>query len=67
MPYFAGWGDPHSHRHYYLARAYEGMGDYGKAAKEYGFFVEAWDDADPELQPWVDDARRALERLTPDR
>jgi len=67
VPYLAGWDDTYSHRHYHLARAYEGMGEYGKAAKEYAFFVEAWEDADPELQPWVEDARRALERLAPDR
>jgi tetratricopeptide (TPR) repeat protein len=67
VPYLAEWSTTNSHRHYHLARAYEGTGEYGKAAKEYAFFVEAWEDADPELQPWVDDARRALERLTPDR
>jgi tetratricopeptide (TPR) repeat protein len=67
VPYLAGWDDTYSHRHYHLARAYEGMGEYGKAAKEYAYFVEAWEDADPELQPWVEDARRALERLAPDR
>ena len=50
-----------------LARAYEQTGDYEKARKEYAFFVEAWRDADPELQPWVDDARRALARLSSDR
>jgi hypothetical protein len=43
------------------------MGEYGKAAKEYASFIEAWEDADLELQPWVEDARRALERLTSDR
>jgi hypothetical protein len=53
--------------HHHLARAYEGMGEYGKAAKEYALFVEAWEDADPELQPWVEDARRALARLAPHR
>jgi DNA-binding SARP family transcriptional activator/TolB-like protein len=67
VPYLAGWDDTYSHRHFHLARAYEGMGEHGKAAKEYAFFVEAWEDADPELQPWVEDARRALERLVPDR
>ncbi|MCG6956595.1 MAG: tetratricopeptide repeat protein, partial [Gemmatimonadetes bacterium] len=63
VPYLDGWSGTNSHRHYQLARAYEGMGEYGKAAEEYAFFVEAWKDADPELQPWVEDARRALERL----
>ena len=67
VPYLGGWDHTFSHRHYHLARAYEGMGEYGKAAKEYAFFVEAWEDADPELQPWVEEARRALERLALDR
>ena len=47
--------------------AYEQTGERDKARKEYAFFVEAWEDADPELQPWVDDARLALDRLTADR
>jgi tetratricopeptide (TPR) repeat protein len=68
VPYLRAWPNfTYSHMHYHLARAYEGMGEYGRAAKEYAFFVEAWADADPELQPWVEDARRALERLAPDR
>ena len=67
VPYLAGWDNTYSHRHYHLALAYEGMGEYGKAAKEYAYFVEAWEDADPELQPWVEEARQALERLAPDR
>jgi tetratricopeptide (TPR) repeat protein len=68
VPYLrTWWWETYSHMHYHLGRAYEGMGEYGKAAKEYAFFVEAWEDADPELQPWVEDARRALERLAPDR
>jgi tetratricopeptide (TPR) repeat protein len=68
VPYLRNWQfRTYSHMHYHLARAYEGMGEYGKATKEYAFFVEAWEDADPELQPWVEDARRALERLAPDR
>ena len=52
---------------YNLAQAYEQIGEYEKARKEYAFFVDAWQDADPELQPWVEDARRALDRLTTDR
>ncbi|MGD2120437.1 MAG: BTAD domain-containing putative transcriptional regulator [Gemmatimonadota bacterium] len=66
IPYLAEWSSTNSYLHYHLARAYEGMGEHGKAAKEYTFFVEAWKDADPELQPWVEDARRALERLAID-
>jgi serine/threonine-protein kinase len=65
VPYLAEWSTTYSHRQYHLARAYEGMGEYGKAIKGYAFFVEAWEDADPELQPWIEGARRALDRLAP--
>jgi tetratricopeptide (TPR) repeat protein len=61
------WWESLSFMNYDLARAYEATGDYEKARKEYAFFIEAWRDADPELQPWVEDARRALARLSPDR
>ena len=68
VPYLrTWWWSADSHMNYHLGRAYEQTGEYGKAATEYAFFVEAWEDADPELQPWVEDARRALERLVPDR
>jgi tetratricopeptide (TPR) repeat protein/TolB-like protein len=68
IPYLRSWWwDTYSFMNYNLARAYEQTGEYEKARKEYAFFVEAWQDADPELQPWVEDARRALERLTGDR
>ncbi len=68
IPYLRGWWwQAHSFMNYHLARAHEQTGDYDKARKEYAFFVEAWADADPELQPWVEDARRALGRLSPDR
>jgi tetratricopeptide (TPR) repeat protein/TolB-like protein len=68
VPYLRTWWRPcFADMRYHLGRAYEGMEEYGKAAKEYAFFVEAWADADPELQPWVEDARLALARLSPDR
>jgi tetratricopeptide (TPR) repeat protein len=68
IPYLrTWWWESLSFMNYELARAYEGTGDYEKARKEYAFFIEAWRDADPELQPWVEDARRALARLSPDR
>jgi predicted Zn-dependent protease len=68
IPYLkADWWQINAFGHYHLARAYEQTAEHEKARKEYAFFVEAWQDADPELQPWVDDARRALERLTGDR
>jgi len=68
IPYLkAGWWYTNSFTNYKLARAYEHTGEHDKARKEYAFFIDAWQDADPELQPWVEDTRRALERLTGDR
>lgn len=46
-----------------LGGLYELRGDTAKAALYYGRFVELWEDADPDLQPRVEVARRALERL----
>ncbi|NIN70763.1 MAG: tetratricopeptide repeat protein, partial [Gemmatimonadetes bacterium] len=46
-----------------LGGLYELSGDTEKAALYYGRFVELWEDADPDLQPRVEAARRALERL----
>jgi tetratricopeptide (TPR) repeat protein len=46
-----------------LGQLYEDRGDPAKAAEYYGRFVELWAEADPELQPRVEAARRALERL----
>jgi len=46
-----------------LAGLYELRGDRERAAQYYNRFVELWQDADPELQPRVQAARRALERL----
>jgi len=59
---------------WWLARAFERLGDMyeqrgdaSKAVYYYGKFVELWQDADPELQPRVDAARRAIEVLSTDR
>ncbi len=49
---------------YYLGRAYEMLGDVERAREQYGLFVEWWADADPELEPRVEDARARLERLS---
>jgi len=46
-----------------LAELYETKGDREKAAGYYTRFVELWKDADPELQPKVQEARRRLARL----
>jgi len=50
---------------YYIGRAYEQLGDMEKARESYAALVEAWEDADPELQPWVERGRQALVRLGP--
>jgi len=50
-----------------LAGLYELRGESDKAAHYYKRFVELWENADPALQPRVDAARRALERLTAER
>jgi tetratricopeptide (TPR) repeat protein len=59
---------------WWLARAFERLGDLyeqrGDAVKAtyyYGKFVELWQDADPELQPRVAAALRAINALSTDR
>jgi tetratricopeptide (TPR) repeat protein len=47
----------------HLGELYEERGDRVRAADYYNRLVELWHDADPELQPRVESARRALERL----
>lgn len=48
------------------AEIYEALGQPTKAAEQYSRFVEMWRDADPELQPIVEEARANLARLVPD-
>ncbi len=50
-----------------LGEAYEHRGQTDKAIEYYNRLVTLWDDADPELQSWVDAARGALARLTEER
>jgi tetratricopeptide (TPR) repeat protein len=45
-------------------RIAEGLGERDKAMRSYQFVVDAWRRADPELQPFVVEARNALTRLT---
>jgi serine/threonine-protein kinase len=47
-----------------VARAAERLGERERAIRGYQFVVDAWRHADPELQPYVAEARRALGRLT---
>jgi tetratricopeptide (TPR) repeat protein len=46
-----------------LAALYEETGDPEAAARNYARFLELWQDADPELQPRVRDARARLQRI----
>ena len=53
-------GAPARHQ---LARILERTGRPDEAREAYQFVVEAWQQADPELQPLVDDARQSAIRL----
>ncbi|UCC73646.1 MAG: hypothetical protein JSV86_03520 [Gemmatimonadota bacterium] len=53
-------------KHLRMAEIYEQLGDREKAVHHYGRFITFWRDADPELRPRVDAARRAIEALSPD-
>jgi tetratricopeptide (TPR) repeat protein len=46
-----------------LGKIYEQLEEYDKAREAYEYFVEYWQDADPELQPMVEEARQAIIRL----
>jgi hypothetical protein len=50
-----------------LARAHEMLGEDEKARAAYSYFVQAWSDADPELQPIVEQAKESIARLNADR
>jgi serine/threonine-protein kinase len=49
------------------ARAAERLGERERAARGYQYVVDAWRNADPELQPYVAEARSALQGLTQER
>jgi len=50
---------------YEVGEIYEEMGEPERARASYAEFIYRWRDADPQLQPWVDRARTALEDLGP--
>ena len=50
--------------HKRLGELYEAKGDRQHAATHYGAFIELWKNADPELQPEVENVRRRLARLS---
>ncbi len=56
-----------AHTHERLGVLYAQRGETEKALLSYGRFVELWETADPELQPRVEAARRAIAALSRDR
>jgi len=46
-----------------LGQIYERQGETEKAVDAYSYFVEYWSEADPELQPMLQEARLAIARL----
>jgi hypothetical protein len=46
------------------ARVAERMGDREKAVHNYQYVADVWRHADPELQPYVTEAREGLSRMT---
>jgi tetratricopeptide (TPR) repeat protein len=50
-----------------LARLRDEAGDLDEAAQYYAWFVEMWKDADPELQPLVEEARTRLQEIVSQR
>ncbi|MBA2459120.1 MAG: hypothetical protein H0V43_09240 [Gemmatimonadales bacterium] len=49
------------------ARAAERLGERDRALQGYQFVVDAWRHADPELEPYVAEARQAIVELTRER
>lgn len=58
---FDWWGNPAVADR--LGQAHEALGERDEALEAYELFITAWQDADPELQPRVDDARQAIIQL----
>ncbi|MEJ2343566.1 MAG: hypothetical protein P8Y10_15370, partial [Gemmatimonadales bacterium] len=50
-------------REVYLGMTYEALGDPEAARLHYANFIRWWEDADPELQPLVEEATTRLFRL----
>jgi hypothetical protein len=57
-----GFNLPRIHKR--LGQLYDPCGDRERAAFHLARFTELWQDADPELQPAVETARRRLRTLT---
>lgn len=49
---------------YELGKLYEEVGEFAKARETYELVLQAWQDADPQLDPRVEEVRAAIKRLT---
>lgn len=52
--------------HLHRARIHERRGERAEAARHYARAVEIWRDAEPELRPLIEEARRGVERSQPE-
>lgn len=50
--------------HLKLGQVYEALGDSAQAAEHFRIFAEKWVEADPEYQPWVQEARERAGNLS---
>ncbi|HUP20080.1 MAG TPA: adenylate/guanylate cyclase domain-containing protein [Gemmatimonadota bacterium] len=55
------WTDPFAALR--LGKVYEELGEFEEARESYEYALLSWQDADPELQPRIQEARQALARL----
>ena len=61
LRYYQSLWDPSGE--YESARIYESLWEYEKARHSYEYALLAWQEADPELQPRIQEASRALARM----
>jgi tetratricopeptide (TPR) repeat protein len=50
-----------------LGEVYEQLGEPEMAREQYAYVVDAWREADPELQPWVERARERIDAIDANR
>ena len=63
--YWIPWAEPLGLFH--RAQLHERRGEFEQAGDYYAAFVQLWEDADPHLQPRVESARLALQRIRGER
>jgi tetratricopeptide (TPR) repeat protein len=52
-----------AHAYVRIGELYEQRGDWEQAIEYYGRFVSLWENADPEMQAWVEEVRQTIARL----